>query len=173
MLNITLHSPTTATRPVQHSMTNIPGVELVGPDFTCCCSDCVWAGRSVSSASHNPLRATSFLTGCGNVSLSSSWTLCYICMTNKYPFFAESSPPHSKHELWKQLSSRSAQWSLTPGNLPQAPCGFNHCQSFSLMHFGRLKRTRVTAPSCAASYLFSEPKDKKQQTCTLNWFLWI
>lgn len=46
---------------------------------------------------------------------------------------------------------------------PQAPCGFNHCQSSSLMHFGRPGRTRVTALSCTASYLCSAQEYKNNK----------
>lgn len=80
----------------------------------------------------------------------------------------------ASRDLWKWADGRSARTSLSPGNWPQAPCAFNHCQSFSLMHFGRLGRTDVSALSRTASYLCSAQEDEKQQTCTLSHrLLWI
>ena len=62
----------------------------------------------------------------------------------------------------------SAEVSPSPGNLPQAPCGFNHCQSFSLMYFRRPGTTGVSALSRHCLLPLLRTGRREQQTCTLN-----
>lgn len=60
------------------------------------------------------------------------------------------SPSKTSAQIVKTAQWERERWRETGDlqNSPQAPSGFNHCQSSSLIHFGRPGRTRVTALSC-------------------------
>lgn len=131
------------------SRTQIAALELLNITllmFNTILTNITGVGLSLSHGNH---RVLSCLTGCKKgFPVPSSLVTLVPCASmnkkkktkNKYPF-----QKASKGVVKAESDGGSAEVSPSPGNLPQAPCGFNHCQSFSLMHFGRPGTTGVTA----------------------------